>query len=205
MRGWDPYRSECRTRNLPMKPNQTVVPLFLIAAAAACTPVGSGPLATPGRRSSIPREALPLPVPAEAEPGSPSGSAENDSEIAAGVVETALAAIGTPYSWGGTDANGFDCSGLIQYSYAQFGIALPRVSREQVRFGSSVALDAQALRPGDVLGFSQEVGGPVSHVGLYVGEGRFIHSSSSGVRLSDIREAYWQRHLVDARRMVRRP
>jgi cell wall-associated NlpC family hydrolase len=188
-----------------MKPIRTVVLFFLIAVTAACTPVGSLPIATPGRRTSVPEELPPPSAFPAAEADLSSGTAEDVPEIVAGVVETALGAIGTPYKWGGTDANGFDCSGLIQYSYAQFGIALPRVSREQVRYGSSVALDAQALRPGDVLGFSQEVGGPVSHVGLYVGKGRFIHSSSSGVRLSDIGEAYWQRHLVDARRMVRTP
>jgi cell wall-associated NlpC family hydrolase len=121
------------------------------------------------------------------------------------VVETALEALGTPYQWGGTDANGFDCSGLVQYAYGQYGIALPRVSRDQLRMGSAVPLDTDALRPGDVLGFSREVGGKASHVGLYVGDGRFIHSSSTGVRVSDIGVPYWQRHLVAARRMIRDP
>jgi cell wall-associated NlpC family hydrolase len=118
------------------------------------------------------------------------------------VVETALDAIGAPYQWGGTSANGFDCSGLIQYSYGRYGIALPRVSQDQLLRGSPVSLDRSALRPGDVLGFSQELGGKATHVGLYIGEGRFIHSSSTGVRISDLREPYWQRHLIAARRMV---
>jgi cell wall-associated NlpC family hydrolase len=130
---------------------------------------------------------------------------ETESDIPAAVVETALGALGTPYQWGGTNANGFDCSGLIQYAYGQYGVALPRVSRDQLRMGRAVSLDTHALRPGDVLGFSREAGGEASHVGLYVGEGRFIHSSSTGVRVSNIEVSYWQRHLVAARRMIRNP
>jgi cell wall-associated NlpC family hydrolase len=118
------------------------------------------------------------------------------------VVETAFEAIGTPYQWDGTDANGFDCSGLIRYAYGQFGIDLPRISRDQLRTGLPVELKVGALWPGDVLGFSAVVGGEASHVGLYVGDGQFIHSSTRGVRVSDLREPYWQQHLITARRVV---
>lgn len=124
-------------------------------------------------------------------------------EIALAVVETAFQAIGSPYEWGGTDANGFDCSGLIQYSYGKYGIQLSRISRDQLRQGRPVGLRVESLRPGDILGFSAVVGGVATHVGLYVGDGQFIHSSSSGVRVSDIREPYWQQHFIAARRMVR--
>jgi cell wall-associated NlpC family hydrolase len=183
--------------------------LSLFAVAWACTPVGTHSLPTPMQGSPALEADRPSSRPRDIEAATPSTPPGDGSEVAAAVVKTALDAIGTPYEWGGTDENGFDCSGLIQYSYARYGIALPRVSRDQLRLGTSVPLDAEALRPGDVLGFSQEVGGTVggtaSHVGLYLGEGRFLHSSSSGVRLSDIRESYWQRHLVAARRMVRGP
>jgi cell wall-associated NlpC family hydrolase len=117
-------------------------------------------------------------------------------------VETALEAIGTPYQWGGTDANGFDCSGLIRYAYAEFGIDLPRISGDQLRMGSHVDLRLGALRPGDVLGFSVTIDGEATHVGLYVGDGQFIHSSTRGVRVSNLREPYWQQHFIAARRMV---
>ena len=126
---------------------------------------------------------------------------------AAGVVETALAAIGAPYQWGGTAENGFDCSGLIQYAYAQYGVSLPRTSREQATRGDPVSRELTALVPGDILVFSTTPGGSVSHVGLYAGEGLFIHSASDGVRLSALRlddpdGRYWVPRWVGARRLL---
>jgi cell wall-associated NlpC family hydrolase len=127
---------------------------------------------------------------------------DDSHEIAIAVVETAYEAIGSPYQWGGNGANGFDCSGLIRYAYGQFGIELPRISRDQLAVGSPVELRVGALEPGDVLGFSAVVGGEATHVGLYIGDGQFIHSSTSGVRVSDLRQPYWQQHFMAARRMV---
>lgn len=126
---------------------------------------------------------------------------------AAGVVEIALDAIGTPYRWGGTAENGFDCSGLIQYAYAQYGVRLPRTSRDQATRGDAVPRDLAALAPGDILVFSATPGGSVSHVGLYTGEGLFIHSSSNGVKLSALRSddpdgRYWVPRWIGARRLL---
>ncbi len=126
---------------------------------------------------------------------------------AADVVRTALDAIGTPYQWGGTAANGFDCSGLIQYSYGQHGVRLPRTSRDQAQTGTTVTPVVEALQPGDILLFSAVPGAGVTHVGMYVGEGKFIHSSSTGVRLSaldphDPEGGYWLARWVGARRVM---
>jgi cell wall-associated NlpC family hydrolase len=117
-----------------------------------------------------------------------------------------LSVMGTPYSWGGTDANGYDCSGLIQYAYEQHGIIVPRVSRDQMRMGRPVEARIDAVRPGDILGFSVE-GDRVTHVGLYVGNGEFIHAAAEGVKLSSLAapdgdSVWWQRHWVAARRIV---
>ena len=125
---------------------------------------------------------------------------------AADVVRTALDAIGTPYQWGGTAANGFDCSGLIQYAYAQHGIRLPRMSRDQATAGSEVPPVVEALNPGDILLFSARPGGGVTHVGMYVGEQKFIHSSNTGVKLSrlevhDPDGSWWLTRWVGARRV----
>lgn len=123
------------------------------------------------------------------------------------VVQTAVEELGSPYQWGGTAENGFDCSGLIQYAYAKVGIRLPRTSRDQARAGRSVAAVVDSLEPGDILAFAARRGGPVTHVGMYVGAGRFIHSSSTGVRLSQLDAsdpdgAYWIPRWVGARRIL---
>ena len=126
---------------------------------------------------------------------------------AADVVQTALESLGTPYIWGGTADNGFDCSGLIQYAYGQHGVRLPRMSRDQARAGGEVAPTVDALRPGDILLFSARPGAGVTHVGMYVGELKFIHSSSRGVKLSrldprDPEGGYWLDRWVGARRVI---
>jgi hypothetical protein len=138
--------------------------------------------------------------------GGEGGGAGPGRELAADVVQTALQAMGTPYRWGGEGANGYDCSGLIQYAYGQHGIILPRVSREQARLGIAVERGVASLHAGDILGFSVE-GPGVTHVGLYIGEGQFIHSASGGVKLSsltagDADSAWWQRRWVQSRRIL---
>ncbi len=134
------------------------------------------------------------------------GSSRDAAELAAQVVQTAIDLMGTPYKWGGTDENGFDCSGLIKYAYGEHQIIIPRVSRDQVRTGALVEPRVDELRPGDVLGFSVERA-RVSHVGLYIGDGQFIHSASGGVEISsltatDPNSRWWQRRFVAARRII---
>lgn len=126
---------------------------------------------------------------------------------AADVVQTALEVLGSPYQWGGTADNGFDCSGLVQYAYARHGIRLPRTSRAQSQAGSPVPVDLDSLRAGDILTFAVRPGGGVTHVGMYVGDGKFIHSSSTGVKLSrldpaDPEGAYWIPRWVGVRRVL---
>jgi len=131
--------------------------------------------------------------------------------VEAAVVATAREALGKPYLYGGTGQgdDGFDCSGLIQYAYAQQGISLPRVSTAQATWGQEVERSLEALAPGDILTFSGQPGGSrVSHVGLYLGDGRFIHSSSSkGVMestlsASDPNGQWWFVRWVGARRVI---
>jgi len=123
------------------------------------------------------------------------------------VVQLATQAMGTPYRWGGTDGNGFDCSGLIQFAYAEVGITLPRRSADQARAGVAVNREVSALLPGDILTFATQGGTTVSHVGLYLGEGRFIHSATGGVQISllsatDAYGRWWWQRWVGVRRVV---
>lgn len=138
--------------------------------------------------------------------GRDSGASPDGARVAADVVRTAVQVMGSPYTWGDTDANGYDCSGLIQYAYGQHGIILPRISRDQMRMGRAVEPRLEALRPGDLLGFSVE-GDRVTHVGLYLGDGQFIHSASGGVKVSSLTATdgdslWWRRRWTVARRIL---
>ncbi|RJG13946.1 peptidoglycan endopeptidase [Pseudomonas cavernicola] len=121
------------------------------------------------------------------------------------VLLRALGLVGTPYRYGGnTPDSGFDCSGLIGYVYRDAaGIALPRSTRELIGMRApSVRQDA--LQTGDLVFFATNGGGQVSHAGIYVGEGRFVHAPSSGgtVRLDSLATAYWQKSYLDAKRVL---
>lgn len=129
-------------------------------------------------------------------------------DLADSIVATAAAAMGRPYVYGGTGAGGggFDCSGLIQYAYKQHGITLPRRSLDQARKGKKVDRKLDRLKPADLLTFSNR-GGAVTHVGLYMGDGRFIHSATNGVQVSvlsadDPYGRWWYRRWVGVRRIV---
>ena len=126
---------------------------------------------------------------------------------AARVLETADQYIGVPYTWGGnTPESGFDCSGFTKYVFARQGILLPRTSREQARAGQGVGLDFAAFLPGDILLFA-EPNEAISHVAIYVGDGRIIHASSVAGRVSYLdlggdRGSWYVQNLVAARRLT---
>ena len=114
--------------------------------------------------------------------------------------EVALAMVGKPYRYGGSTPNGFDCSGLVNYSFAQVGVHVSRDTRTLREQG--VLVRTSTLRRGDLLFFDQE-GKKYSHVGIYVGAGMFVHAPSSGgqVRTDSLEAEYWSRHFVEARRI----
>jgi cell wall-associated NlpC family hydrolase len=127
-----------------------------------------------------------------------------DSVAANGVLMRAIGLVGTPYHYGGnTPQGGFECRGLVKFVFRDTaGIRLPRSTRELV------AIDAPAVRrdelqPGDLVFFAPG-GGGASHIGIYVGEGRFVHAPSTGgtVRLDLLDSEYWRRSYSGARRVL---
>lgn len=128
------------------------------------------------------------------------------SASAARILETANRYVGVPYQYGGTSpSTGFDCSGFVQYVFAKQGVRLPRTSRQQAQVGTSLPPDWRAVSPGDLVMFAEN--GPISHVAIYAGRNRIIHSSASGggVRYEDLstqRGAWFLDHMVAARRVT---
>ena len=116
------------------------------------------------------------------------------------LVKTAKRFIGIPYRWGGTTAkNGFDCSGLTMVSYRLNGLNLPRVSRNQFKAGKWVS--KSKLRPGDLVFFATKGGTRVTHVGMFVGEGNFIHAPRTGknVRIERLSNSFFAKTYMGGR------
>lgn len=155
--------------------------LLLLLGAAGCSTRG-GPVPSPFPRPGV------APDPA---PSIPS----------AGLIDTALALQGAPYVWGGVTPSGFDCSGFTRYVFAQHGVRLPRTAAEQYRAGRRIG--PNDLRPGDLVFFTTIAPGP-SHVGLALGDGRFVHAPNeqSAVRIDELDARYWRRRFLGARRIV---
>lgn len=114
-------------------------------------------------------------------------------------VRVATAMLGVPYHYGGSSPRGFDCSGLVYYAYREAGFRVPRTTGAQLRHARPILLSQ--LLPGDLLFFRLH-SSRVSHVGIYVGDGWFIHAPSRGKRVSyeSMQNSYWKSRLVTAGR-----
>lgn len=119
------------------------------------------------------------------------------------VIGRAHQLLGTPYKWGGTTVEqGFDCSSLLVYLFkTEANIQLPRTTTAMHR-STAATVKRDALRPGDAVFFKGNGRGQVSHVGLYIGEGKFIHSPRTGknVRIDSLSNSYWKRNYTTAKR-----
>ena len=134
-------------------------------------------------------KSTPTPVPTPTPPPKPKG------EQAVDIIKKYL---GVPYIWGGTSPSGFDCSGLVQYTYKQLGINISRTSYTQVNDGRKV--DKSELKAGDLVFSAKQ--GDVHHVGMYIGNGQFIHAPQTGevVKVSDLSDRndyYTARRIVE--------
>lgn len=128
-------------------------------------------------------------------------SSRADAGLRGSIAALALSMAGVPYRYGGADPReGFDCSGLVYFTYAENGVAVPRTSRSQ--FDAARKIDAGKVAQGDLLFFSDQE--KLSHVGIYLGDGRFIHAPSTGgrVRVERVDDPYYQAHLVAAGQLL---
>ena len=132
-----------------------------------------------------------------------SDSIHQASDRAGDVIRNAMGALGVPYRRGGTSAEtGFDCSGFVRSMYQQtVGLMLPRTAAEQA--AATASIDKTDLRPGDLV-FFNTLRRAYSHVGIYLGEGKFIHSPRAGsqVRVESMNISYWQNRFNGARRVL---
>jgi len=131
------------------------------------------------------------------------GQAHDVADRTTNLVSTAMGFLGVPYRRGGTSAEtGFDCSGFVRSIFEQTrGLVLPRKAADQAR--STEKIDKKDLQPGDLV-FFNTMRHAFSHVGIYIGDGKFIHSPRSGlrVRVEDMQGSYWKKRFNGARRVV---
>lgn len=126
--------------------------------------------------------------------------ADHDPVMGRQIVKKAKTAIGTPYVYGGTEPGGFDCSGLVKWTYNSIGVTLPRTAREQSTVGKKIN-KIEDMRAGDIVAFNHPKRG--YHTGIYVGDGKFIHSPRrrTRVRINSLDEPYFSQTLLGARRI----
>lgn len=183
----------------PFHPRAWLRPLAVAAVLMLLAACGSAPHKPSSSQRRNPASAVPIAKnlswstkPADAPPA----DAAND------VLFRAIGLVGTPYRWGGnTPQGGFDCSGLINYIYlTSTGLRLPRTSAEMAALDKP-KVDETELSSGDLVFFGR---GHITHVGVYVGKGRFVHAPNSGgtVRLDDLDGAYWKENFAYGRRVL---
>ena len=162
-----------------------ILALVLLAASATGCAAHAVPRPFPGAPSPPSVSAVPTPAAPFVEP----------------VLATALSYRGVPYRNGGSDPSGFDCSGFVQWVFAQNGVRVPREVREQYGAGAQIGL--REVKPGDLL-FFETVSRGASHVGVAIGGDEFIHAPSSNgvVRVERFTSSYWSRRFVGARRIA---
>jgi cell wall-associated NlpC family hydrolase len=125
-------------------------------------------------------------------------------------LDKAKAYLGTPYHYGGTTPKGFDCSGFVRFVFGAFGFGLERSSYSQAKQGEPI--DPKQIQPGDLLFFKTRGNqNRVSHVGIYLGQGQFIHAGSwggpgqRGVKIGELDSSYYANRLISARRVLTQP
>ena len=184
-----------------------------MALSSACASTGAVPRPFPGATVATAPVAPPATVagspdsPAGAGAPSPYDAAPADNLTARrfdgrAIAQFAMGFRGVPYRLGGADPAGFDCSGLVQYVFAQYGVAVPRVVEQQYEVGDNIR--PSDIQPGDLIFFNTKRGGDgASHVAIAIGRDSFVHApnSSGVVRIETLGSSYWGSRYVGARRI----
>lgn len=173
------------------------LPALMALACGACASGGGVPRPFPG--AALPPRGN-EPTRTEA-PSTPGEAPEIPDSTRAELVATALRLRGVPYRNGGSDPSGFDCSGFVQWVFAQHATRLPRGTQDQYHAGNAV--DLNRVQPGDLV-FFETVSHGASHVGVAIGGDQFIHAPSSRgvVRVESYAATYWSARFVGARRVI---
>lgn len=203
-------------------PLYAIAPLLLASAAACAQPedddplgrlmlergwVGSGAEAAPGKRPGSTRQARRTGGHGATRTAAASqGLVRQARDRGADLVSAAIGLMGSPYRRGGNSTDtGFDCSGFTRHVFETgLGVMLPRTSREQARAASLVPVTREELRPGDLV-FFNTVQAAFSHVGIYLGDHKFIHAPRTGgqIRVEDLRVGYWHKRFDGGRRAAK--
>lgn len=175
------------------QPSQTPINPTTSGAPPATPPTSSSPGTPPGAPAPVPGP-TPTPVPT-ATPAA--------TQASSNVVQTASRALGTPYVWGGTGPDGYDCSGLVQWAYAQNGVNLPRTAQQQ--YNATQRLAQSDLKPGDLVFFANTYASsePITHVGIYMGNNQMINAPTEGkpVQVISMSNPFWASHYAGAGRV----
>ncbi len=162
----------------------------LALSASGCATTNAVPRPFPGAPSAPIAPIAPI-----APPASP-------ADVGFAVAQFAMGFRGVPYRLGGADPAGFDCSGLVQYVFAQYGISVPRIVEQQYEVGDKIK--SKDVRPGDLLFFdTNRRGGGASHVGIAIGSDSFVHAPNSAgvIRVEALGSSYWASRYIGARRI----
>lgn len=151
---------------------------------------------------TVPEDNPPIPVVPQAPPEPPVAQPPAATASGQAILAEAQKHLGAPYVWGGASPAGFDCSGFVYYVLKTVGLSPNRTPEDQ--FHQGTAVERSDLQPGDVVFFYGTYADRISHVGIYAGNGQFIHSpnSRSVVSYSDLTSGYWGQHYYGARRMA---
>jgi cell wall-associated NlpC family hydrolase len=201
----------CRTRRVG--PPLLIMMAVVAAGSAACATSGAVPRPFPGaevvhRTPDPPAPGAPETSVASAEPAAPLAPVSPvvpvvpRSPNGPAVAQFALGFRGVPYRLGGSDPTGFDCSGLVQYVFAQYGIAIPRIVADQYAVGDRIK--PSEIKAGDLLFFNTKSrGNGASHVGIAISQNNFVHAPNSAgvVRIETLSSSYWGSRYLGARRI----